>query len=270
MNRRQFLSCTSSGVAALSATALPGAALAALRGPRRVLLDGRLHVPAPGGATVVLEPGAGRLTWRRAGGSTGWTLTAGLNGPGGIAVDGRGRTLVANTGNHEVVVVDRRGRIEDRWGGFGHGPGQLAYPQDVAVAADGRVLVCDTLNHRVQVRRADGTGLGAMEDGLNGPRSVATGPDGRVFVADPGNARVLVLSGPLGRSIASLGPGRGSPFTPRSVAVDPAGRLHVVDAVAGEVLTWSPAGRLLERWRPPMAPRLVACGGEGLCVMGAA
>ena len=148
--------------------------------------------------------------------------------PAGIAVDGGGNILVADTGNHRV----RRLAIEElRWSPFGLSPGpsiirtfagtgmpgflgdggpstaaNLRSPSGIAVDRRGNMIISDGANHRI--RRVDGasgiittvggTGIGgfsgdngpANEAMLNFPQGVAVDATGNTFIADNLNHRV--------------------------------------------------------------------------------
>jgi sugar lactone lactonase YvrE len=124
-----------------------------------------------------------------------------LSRPYGLFVDGD-RVLVADTGNHRVVILGTNGELKGTIGVQGT-PGaddrHLNCPHDVAVDNDGRILVADTCNHRVQIFAADGTYLSTLGStgvvGMDGahmffPWSLALDADGGLYVSDMGNDRV--------------------------------------------------------------------------------
>jgi hypothetical protein len=72
--------------------------------------------------------------------------------PTGIAVDQTGRTLIADSGNHRIVIRNADARTWDFWGGpAGTAPGEFVMPMSVTVGLDGDVAVADTGNDRIQV-----------------------------------------------------------------------------------------------------------------------
>jgi len=72
--------------------------------------------------------------------------------PYGIALDSRGRLVVAEFGNNRVQQLDRQtGHGLAAWGSAGRAPGQLAYPWAVAVDKRNRVVAVDSGNNRLQV-----------------------------------------------------------------------------------------------------------------------
>jgi DNA-binding beta-propeller fold protein YncE len=76
------------------------------------------------------------------------TLTGGFDRPEGVAVDAVGRIYVADTNDHEVVVLNPNGTMKATFSG--HGTGFL-YPSSVTVDPTGRILVSDTYHDRIQV-----------------------------------------------------------------------------------------------------------------------
>ena len=115
----------------------------------------------------------------------------------GVAVDGaRGRTYVADFGNHRVQVFDLDGKLLRVWAG--PNGAQLYYPQSVALDASGNVIVNDAnADRRIRVYSPDGdlvaewggpgTGDGGFE---HQPTGIAVDPRGFVYVGDMGNARI--------------------------------------------------------------------------------
>ncbi|HEY9843213.1 MAG TPA: hypothetical protein V6D23_22275, partial [Candidatus Obscuribacterales bacterium] len=60
--------------------------------------------------------------------------------------------LIADTGNHRVLMVNRRQQIRWQYGHLGRpgkGVGQLHSPSDIQLTPEGHVLICDSGNRRV-------------------------------------------------------------------------------------------------------------------------
>ncbi len=78
--------------------------------------------------------------------------------PAGIAVDPMGRTLIADSGNHRIVIrnananANANARTWESWGGrAGTAPGEFVMPMAISVGPGGRVEVADTGNDRIQI-----------------------------------------------------------------------------------------------------------------------
>lgn len=188
-----------------------------------------------------------------------------LSASAAVAVASDGRRLIADTGEHRIVVLDRndaflrafgsrcdlsKGLAGGCWDPDGTGPlvegdGQLLEPWGVAEGPDGGTLVADTWNGRVVSFDRDGRFLRSWgrlsvgtrppvaADVLYGPRGIAYDAGRRVVaVADTGHKRIL-LFGPEGALQREHGgPGReaGRFDEPVGVAFGPDGSLYVADA----------------------------------------
>ena len=212
-----------------------------------------------------------------------------LAAPTDIAVAPDGARVIADAGNHRIVVLERDGTLRTTFGGKcdvaqadtsgcidpdGSGPlelgdGQLNEPWGVAVGAAGEIFVSDTWNHRVQRFDASGRFTGKWgrygnnpvaggapvgEPIFYGPRGISDAFDGELVVSDTGNKRLLVFSpdGALLRTIGAGGAGPEQWNEPVGVATDRSnGTLLVAD-------TWNRRVKRLDRryasianWRVP-------------------
>jgi DNA-binding beta-propeller fold protein YncE len=188
-----------------------------------------------------------------------------LTAPRAVAVAPSGATVIADTGNHRIVVVDSAGQFVRAFGGLckiaegaaggcvdpdGSGPlevgdGQFQEPWGVAVGPDGNIYVADTWNGRIQVFDGAGNFLrkwgyfnttnGTLGDplALFGPRGIAVDSNGNLLVADTGNKRIVQFT-PNGELVNQIGGGGvrlGNFEEPTSVGVDPRdGSVYVADA----------------------------------------
>ncbi len=129
--------------------------------------------------------------------------------PRGIAVDGFGRVLIADTGNHRVRRIERDGAVRT-----------VAGTGDPGFSGDGGLATAAQLNR---------------------PHHVTVDAQGALYIADAGNFRVRRVSpeGVISTMVGGSAPGSagdGGPATfasltePVGVALDPSGRLYVVDA----------------------------------------
>ena len=145
--------------------------------------------------------------------------------PSGIAVDSRGRIIVADAGNHAIRAISPDGRVSTVAGtgilGLADGvaaTAQFHSPLDVAVSRTGVIYVADTLNHVIRkIENGRVTTLnkpsertaeifpgvvvatgdyrdGALSEALfNEPSGIAIDAKGNLYVADTGNQRIRYI-----------------------------------------------------------------------------
>ncbi len=203
--------------------------------------------------------------------------------PRAVAVGPDGRRVIADTGNHRIVIADANGGLVSAFGsqcrlgegaaggcvdpdGAGAlelGDGQFNEPWGVAVDAQGDIFVADTWNGRIQVFSADGQFLrkwgvfnttnGELGDpyALFGPRGIAIDTAGNLLVADTGNKRILQFTadGELVRQVGGGGVLLGRFEEPTAVGVDPNdGSIFVADAWNRRIQKLSAALEPLAEW----------------------
>ena len=226
----------------------------------------RVEVTADG-TIVVLEEATGRLARFDRNGRARGAIETDLLLPGGFAVRPDGSIVVADTGRHEIVILDSAGAERARWGGRGTEPGRFNEPRGVAISAD-RIFVADLGNHRVQVFDGAGGhlltvgGFGAEEGRFNRPVDVAAAPDGRFFVADADNSRIQAFGadGRLLHMWGDWGPFRGLMDEPGGLAWH-GDHLYVADTRNHRIQVWTGEGELLHQWgRHALEPH----AGDGL------
>lgn len=219
---------------------------------------------ARGTLTVIAGTGAGGLS-----GDGGPAARAELFAPHGLAVDGAGGLVIADTFNHRVRRIDRSGVITTIAGtgtaGYSGDGGPAAAaaingPQDIAIDREGNIFIADTYN--AVIRRIDRVGIvttfAGSEPGLGGdggpatkalinmPSAVAVREDGAVYVSDAGNSRIRrISSGGLIETVVGTGGGSGlggagfagdggpadqsKAFSAMGLQFDRAGRLYISD-----------------------------------------
>ncbi len=153
--------------------------------------------------------------------------------PRGLAVDGRGNLLVADTKNNRIEIFDSSGKFLRAFGRKGSGDGELNEPCGVAVDPEGDVWVADTWNHRIVHFSGDGQfrkAFGDPEHSLFGPRALVVSR-GAVYVADTGNKRVVRFDreGKKTGEFGVNGTGPGQLVEPVGIAADASGNLVVAD-----------------------------------------
>ena len=144
-------------------------------------------------------------------------LNAALASPRGIAIDGVGRLLIADTGNHRIRRIEPDGRVgviagtgEPGSGGDGLAAvaAQLNRPSALVVDSNGSIYVADSGNFRIRKIDPDGvitTFAGGAQPGVAGdgglareaqftePGGLALGSDGSLYVVDGPVHRVRVI-----------------------------------------------------------------------------
>lgn len=206
-----------------------------------------------------------------------------LLNPREIAVGLNGQRIIADSGNHRIVMLDRDGNFIRAWGSLcrlnegessgctdpdGDGPlvlgdGQFNEPWGVAADPAGNVYVADTWNGRIQVFDNEGrfvtkwgvfnTTNGELGDAysLFGPRGIAIDMNGNLLVADTGNKRIIqfTATGDLVTQIGGGGVVGGRFEEPVGVAVSPAdGTVYVADTWNQRVQKLTPTLEFVEEW----------------------
>jgi sugar lactone lactonase YvrE len=208
--------------------------------------------------------------------------------PTDVAVASDGARVVADAGNHRLLVLERDGTLRQAFGSKcdlgqgeaagcvdpdGAGPlefgdGQFNDPWGVAVGPSGEIFVSDTWNHRIQRFSADGRFLGKWghfgnapiagtppvdETVFYGPRGITLGLEDDLVVADTGNKRLLSFSftGEQLRVLGSGGPGPDQFDEPVGVETDADGTLVVADAWNQRVKRLDRRYASIANWRVP-------------------
>jgi sugar lactone lactonase YvrE len=124
----------------------------------------------------------------RAGFADGAGAAAQFAYPSGVAVDGEGSIIIADTDNHRVRKITPDGTVSTLAGsgsfGFADGAGAVAQfhcPSGVAVDGEGSILMTDNGNQRLRKITPDGT-VSTLFAGSCGFRGVAIDADGCVVV----------------------------------------------------------------------------------------
>jgi len=172
-------------------------------------------------------------------------------GPRGIAVNGNGNVLVADTGNKRIVVFDKDGNYITEFGSAGFDPGQFDEPVGVAVAPSGTVYVTDTWNQRVQAFMPSDDGMfyfpalqwdvnGWFGQSLDNKPFIAVGANENVFITDPEGYRIVEFTseGQFVRTWGDFGNGPEEIGLAAGVAVDQLGFVWVTDAGNNRILRY--------------------------------
>ncbi|HUO57546.1 MAG TPA: NHL repeat-containing protein [bacterium] len=143
-------------------------------------------------------------------------------GPRGLSMAGK-NFLVADTGNHRIVVVSPEGNILAVFGKKGNGKGEFEGPQSVCMDSKGGFLVADTENGRLQWLDQDGK-VQKMYKFTGSVNSVTVDKQGRFYVANGDNAGCIKVYSPSGNLLGNLVDEKGSGdsfHSIRSMVVDP-------------------------------------------------
>jgi hypothetical protein len=180
-----------------------------------------------------------------------------FDNPMGIAVDGNGNILVADTANSRIEKFAPTGTFLSTMGIKGTGYGQLGAPNGIAIDRAGNIYVADASKHVVEKLAPDGTVIDEWKGpapGFYGPRRIAIGPDNSIYVVDQGRTRIVKLS-PDGRVMTvwgSKGSGDGQFDDPTSVTVDPkTNRVFVADPINKRIQVFDSNGHFLSKWLIP-------------------
>ena len=196
-------------------------------------------------------------------GDGGSALSATLQGPVALALDGKGNMFIANgyggavrklnlsTGiiTTAVAVPDASALSFDSNGNLWIANASSSVLQELKVGTSPTITVAGT-----GVKGYIGDGGSALLARIRYPRGVAAGPGGAVYIADSGNSRVRAVSA-AGIVTTAFGNGLTQPAmnnvaettvpaTPSQVLTDSSGNLYYSDDAQSSVLKVSPNGIL--------------------------
>ena len=221
------------GIATFSLPANPGATRA----------NNQIQVSGNGGGSVINVTQAG-ATYVAADPVTD-LVAAGLNAPGGVAVDGAGDVYIADTGNNAIKEWTAAGGLTTL---VGTG---LSGPTGLAVDGAGNVYIADTGDNAVKEWRAGaipGSAPVTSLAGLHAPAGVAVDGSGNVYIADTGDNVIAELPAGAGAATNLIATGLTGP---QGVAVDGAGNVYAA----------STGGNGLVEWLPGLGAVTLAAGG---------
>ena len=172
----------------------------------------------------------------------------------GVAVDGVGNVIIADTGNNQIVEVPVINGVLTNSsqttivtasvpnGSGGTTPTPIAgtvlkAPSGVTIDGQGNLYIADTGNNRIVSLPYNGSwnvaNAFAFGSGLTAPLATAVDPSGNLYVADSGSGQIYILPQPYSSGIQELvAVGYNNPS---SLATDASGSLFVVDQGANSI-----------------------------------
>ncbi len=157
----------------------------------------------------------------------------GMRVPAAVAVDHRGNVVIADTGNHRVLVIGRDGTLLQEFGGYGWDEDRLDTPSDVSVYRGFYVYVLDEGNRRVARYDVEGdyVDLVVAEDEAGSPVAIAVVKAGGLLLVDTDTQSVLSFSqfDETMTPVGWFGVGEGGLLAPSDVAVGPSREIAVAD-----------------------------------------
>ena len=164
-----------------------------------------------------------------------------------VTLDKSGALWVVDKKNYRAVKLDESGKVLMSLGKEGSGAGQFDNPSAIAVSASGMVFVADRSNHNVQIFRADGVLLNALNGDnsskLSSPVAMAFDQNDNLYILDSSRKSVLAYSA-AGKSLGEFGKTKDGSLLSSPVSLIAANdEVLVLDG--NQVKVFSPKGQLL-------------------------
>jgi sugar lactone lactonase YvrE len=163
-------------------------------------------------------------------GSVATLVSSGLDGPGGVAVDGAGNVYIADSGNNAIKKWTAASNTVTTLVSSG-----LDGPGGVAVDGAGNVYIADSLNGEVKKWTAANSNVTTLNVSLSDPCDVAVDGAGNVYMADTGGDEILKWSEVSNnvRGVVTSGL-----YLPVGVRVDGAGNIYIADQGNSIIKKW--------------------------------
>lgn len=176
-----------------------------------------------------------------------------LNGPRGVAADGKGHVWVVDRANNRVEEFTEAGAYLGQFGSSGSGNGQFKEPWGIAITPAGNLWVADTGNQRVQEFNANGEFMqkfgtkatsGSKGTEFLAPEGIAVAPGGMLWVSDAQGPRVGEFrQSPANEAERFVRNVSGTtPTEPAGVASDASANVWVADEAGNRLLEYNSEG----------------------------
>lgn len=207
--------------------------------------DDRVYVVDGRNSRIQIFDLTGKFVKTLAGPEIGRTIGAWI--PSAATVGPNGDIYATDIFYHRVIVFSPDGKVRNRFGHPGNGPGQMMYPNGIAVDRTGNVYVADSNNNRIQVFDPTGRFIGTLNNSqpvtMGMPRGMAFGAKNFLYVMETftHNLRVLKVNKAVSddtMTIGQRGVGKGEMNFPNDVAVRN-GMLCIADRANDRVLVYS-------------------------------
>jgi len=160
-------------------------------------------------------------------------VSAGLDGPNGVAVDGVGNVYIADTGNAAIKMWTESNNTVTTLASAG-----LDAPYGIALDEMGDVYIADSPTNEIKEWTATNSNITTLvSSGLFYPRGVAVDAVGNVYIADTADSAIVKRT-PDGT--VSTVPDAGLNW-PYGVAVDVAGNIYIADTFNNAIEKWTPS-----------------------------
>jgi len=168
-----------------------------------------------------------------------------LSKPLGVAVDGAGNVIIADTGNNRIVevpvingVLANADQVTIVSSTASIAGSTLNAPAGVTVDGQGNLWIADTGNNRIVYVPYNGSwnlaSAFAVGSNLSAPLATAVDPSGNIYIADSGSGQIYKVLQPFSLGVLQLVAVGFS--NPSALATDASGSLFVVDQGANTVL----------------------------------
>ncbi len=162
------------------------------------------------------------------------------------------RIYIVDSGNNQLVVLNKDGKLKFSVGREGQGEGEFQDPVGIGIDHEGSIYVADTGNHRIQIFTAEGkySGTIAVTSGGKSVRPIDVAVDPKthhIFVTGNDNHKVMVFdrSGRLIREWGGNGTATGKFRYPATIAVTRNFDIAVVDVFNTRIQLFQPDGIFL-------------------------